>query len=59
MLKLETAPSAALEKALETELRAFAPLNGARLQLLAGDCTVPSAESHPERHFLAPEFVAS
>jgi hypothetical protein len=39
--------------------RAFTPLSGARVQLLTGDFTVPADPLNPERHFLAPDFVAT
>ena len=39
--------------------RAFAPLGGARVQLLTGEVTIPPTTVHPERHFLSPEFVAT
>ena len=40
---LETAPSAVREGDRETGARAFAPLNGAWVQLLAGECTGPAS----------------
>ena len=42
-----------------TGLRAFTPLGGARVQLLTGEYTVPADQSQPERHFLAPDFIAA
>jgi hypothetical protein len=39
-----------------TGLRAF---SGARVQLLTGEYTVPADQSQPERHFLAPDFIAA
>jgi hypothetical protein len=36
----------------------FTPLTGARVQLLTGGVTVPPNPSQPERHFLAPTFIA-
>ena len=38
---------------------AFAPLGGATVQLLTGAVTVPVTQHLPERHFLAPAFVAA
>ena len=37
----------------------FTPLTGARVQLLTGGVTVPPNPSQPERHFLAPTFIAA
>ncbi len=37
----------------------FTLLTGARVQLLTGGVTVPHNTSQPERHFLAPAFVAA
>jgi transposase InsO family protein len=38
---------------------AFVPLGGARVQLLTGEVTAPPSPHLPERHFLAPDFIAT
>jgi hypothetical protein len=38
---------------------AFVPLGGARVPLLTGEVTAPPSPHLPERHFLAPDFIAT